>query len=84
MNGELAVIGLPDPLWGETVHVVVAPKDGRTLNAEAFLAWARDRLPTDRRPRSVDVVEELPKSHYGKILRRELRDHYRQRRLEPV
>ena len=82
--GELAVIGLPDPLWGETVHAVVAPKDGRTLSAEAFLAWARDRLPTDRRPRSVDVVEDLPKSHYGKILRRELRDHYRQRRLEPV
>ncbi|PWC54641.1 AMP-binding protein [Azospirillum sp. TSO22-1] len=81
---ELAVIGLPDPLWGETVHVVVSAREGRTFDPAAFLAWARDRLPTDRRPRSVDVVEELPKSHYGKILRRELRDHYRRRRLEPV
>ena len=79
---ELAVIGLPDPLWGETVHAVVSVKKGRVLDPAAFLAWARDRLPTDRRPRSVDVVEDLPKSHYGKILRRDLREHYRQRRLE--
>ena len=40
---------------------------------------AHERLPTDRRPRSVDIVEALPKNHYGKILRREIRDAARAR-----
>ncbi len=70
---ELSVIGRPDPLWGETVHAVVVPRPGAAFDPDAFLAWARERLPTDRRPRSVDVVAELPKSHYGKILKREVR-----------
>jgi acyl-CoA synthetase (AMP-forming)/AMP-acid ligase II len=71
---ELVVVGKPDPLWGETVHAVVVPRPQTTFDADGFLAWARAALPTDRRPRSLDVVGALPKSSYGKILRREVRD----------
>ncbi|MEN9314198.1 MAG: hypothetical protein RIS35_591 [Pseudomonadota bacterium] len=76
---EACVVGLPSELWGETIHAVVVARPGAALEAEAFLRWAHDRLPTDRRPRSVDLVEALPKNHYGKILRREIRDEARAR-----
>jgi len=73
------VIGLESELWGETVHAVVVPRPGVALEAASILGWTHERLPTDRRPRSVDVVAALPKNHYGKILRREIRDEARAR-----
>ena len=75
---EACVVGLPDALWGETVHLVAVRRPGSEITEEGLVAWARERLPTDRRLRSVAFVEELPKSHYGKILRREVRDAARE------
>ena len=74
---EACVVGLPDSLWGETVHLVAVRRPGSELTEESLVEWARERLPTDRRLRSVEFVEELPKSHYGKILRRDVRDSAR-------
>jgi len=76
---EACVVGVESALWGETIHAVVVPRPGVALAPETFLGWAHERLPTDRRPRSVDIVEALPKNHYGKILRREIRDAARAR-----
>ena len=81
---ECVVLGIPDERWGEAVHAMAILRPGRTPEPDAFLAWARERLSTDRRPRSVEFVAELPKSNYGKILRRELRERFwqgRQRRI---
>ena len=76
---EACVVGLENELWGETIHAVVVARPGTALDRESFLQWAHEQLPTDRRPRSVDFVEALPKNHYGKILRREIRDEARAR-----
>ncbi len=76
---EACVVGLESALWGETIHAVVVPRPGAGLDPEGLLRWSHAQLPTDRRPRSVDFVEALPKNHYGKILRREIRDEARAR-----
>ena len=81
---ECVALGIPDDRWGEVVHAIVIARPGRTPDADAFLAWARDRLSTDRRPRSVEFVAELPKSNYGKILRRELRERFWQGRKRRI
>ena len=67
-----AVVGLPDDTWGDRVHAVISGRPG--LDADAVLAEARDRLAGFKRPRSIEVWDELPKSAANKILRREVRD----------
>jgi acyl-CoA synthetase (AMP-forming)/AMP-acid ligase II len=69
---EAAVIGLPDEKWGDRVHAVVAGRN--TLDSRALLAFAADRLPGFKRPKSIDIWPELPKSAANKILRRSIRD----------
>lgn len=69
---EVAVIGLPDEIWGDRVHAVVSGRAG--LDPEKILAHAKARLAGHKRPKGVDVWESLPKSGAGKILRRKVRD----------
>jgi acyl-CoA synthetase (AMP-forming)/AMP-acid ligase II len=73
---EAAVIGIPDDTWGETVRAVVTLRPGCAATEAEILAWCRDRMAGYKRPRSAEFVTELPKSAYGKILRREVRDRY--------
>ena len=70
---ECVAFGVPNDKWGETVHALAIPRTGHEINEEEFLEWCKDRLPNDKRPRSMGVVDHLPKSAYGKILRREIR-----------
>ncbi|WP_122818853.1 class I adenylate-forming enzyme family protein [Nocardioides pantholopis] len=71
---EAAVVGVPDEYRGESVKAYVALQPGATLRAEELVDWARERLAAYKYPRSVEFLEELPKTTTGKILRRTLRD----------
>ncbi|KQS68634.1 class I adenylate-forming enzyme family protein [Modestobacter sp. Leaf380] len=70
---EVAVVGIPDEVRGETVKAYVSPKPGATIDPEEVIAWSRERMAAYKYPRYVEVVDELPKTTTGKILRRELR-----------
>ena len=70
---EVAVIGVPDERWGETVKALVVPRPGARPTAEELIAFARERLAGYKLPRSVDFVDELPRTPTGKVLKRELR-----------
>jgi long-chain acyl-CoA synthetase len=71
---EAAVVGVPDPYRGETVAAFVALRPGHAVDADALLAHCRARLAAYKRPRTIELRAELPKTTSGKILRRELRD----------
>ncbi|MGQ0466238.1 MAG: AMP-binding protein [Sporichthyaceae bacterium] len=72
---EAAVVGIPDEKWGEAVHAVLVAADP-LLDAGAVLAYAREHLAGYKRPKSVEFVDALPKTSYGKVAKRELRAPY--------
>jgi acyl-CoA synthetase (AMP-forming)/AMP-acid ligase II len=70
---EVAVIGRPDPVWGEAVHAVVRTATGAQVSAEEIIAFCRDRLAHFKCPKSVEFSGPLPRTTTGKVLKRELR-----------
>jgi fatty-acyl-CoA synthase len=70
---EAAVVGVPDPEWGEHGRAFVVPLR-RPLDTDALLAWARERLARYKLPKEVIVVDELPRTASGKIQKHRLRD----------
>jgi len=71
---EVAVVGLPDEHSGEEVVAAVVPSNGTSVDEEALEAFARETLTPYKVPRQFFVVDELPKSLIGKVLRRKVRD----------
>ena len=71
---EAAVVGMPDAYRGETVVAYVSLKPGRTATEEELIAFTKERLAAYKYPRSVYVIDDLPKTQTGKIRRRELRE----------
>ena len=73
---DAAAIGVPHETWGETVKAVVVLRAGATATEDEIIEFCRGRLGGFERPRSVDLVSELPRNHTGKVLRRVLREPY--------
>lgn len=73
---EVAVIGLPDPKWGETGCAVVALKDGHALTIEDIAAHCANRLAKFKIPVRLELVDALPRNATGKVLKFELRAQY--------
>ena len=71
---EVSVVGLPRPGGGEDVVAAVVPIPGTTIDPEPLLAFARTHLTAYKVPRRVVVLDSLPRSLIGKVLRREIRD----------
>lgn len=76
---ELAVIGIPHPDWGETVHLVLVPESTAVIGLADVESFCQGRLAKYKRPRSMEVVDALPKTQTGKILRRVLKEERRDR-----
>jgi long-chain acyl-CoA synthetase len=70
---EAAVVGVPDAYRGETVKAFVALKPGAAATPAELIAYCRDNMAAYKYPRSVELIDELPKTATGKVLRRELR-----------
>jgi acyl-CoA synthetase (AMP-forming)/AMP-acid ligase II len=70
---EVAVIGRPDPTWGEAVHAVIRLTDGADATGEEIIGWCRDRLAHFKCPKTVEFTGPLPRTTTGKVLKRELR-----------
>ncbi len=73
---EAAVAGVPSERWGETPAAWVVPREGAAVDAEALRAWANERLGKTQRIAFLDVIDGLPRSAIGKVLKRELRDRF--------
>jgi long-chain acyl-CoA synthetase len=71
---EVSVVGLPRPGGGEDVVAAVVPIPGTPIDPDALLAFAREQLTAYKVPRRVVVLDSLPRSLIGKVLRREIRD----------
>jgi acyl-CoA synthetase (AMP-forming)/AMP-acid ligase II len=75
---ECAVIGVPDVEWGEKVMAVVVAKPGKQLTAEDIIQFCKARMASFKAPELIEFVSELPRNPMGKILKKDLRERYRE------
>jgi acyl-CoA synthetase (AMP-forming)/AMP-acid ligase II len=73
---ECAVIGVPSERWGEEVKAIVALRKGMTATSEEIIDYCVEHLGGFKKPKSVEIRDELPKNPVGKIMKKELREKY--------
>lgn len=71
---EVAVVGAPDPEWGEVVVAFVALRPGLSVSTEELDTLCLEHIARFKRPKRYEMVAALPKNNYGKVLKRELRE----------
>ncbi len=80
---EVSVVGIPEPEWGELVTAVVVPVAGAEISEHMLKEHCAALLSPHKRPKLIQIVGELPKSHYGKVQRAKVRagatEHYSKR-----
>jgi acyl-CoA synthetase (AMP-forming)/AMP-acid ligase II len=81
---EVAVVGVPDEQWGEAVKAFVALRPGSSADPGELVAFCREQLAAFKTPRTVEIVDALPRNPTGKILKRDLRAPYWQGRERSV
>lgn len=73
---QVAVIGIPDEKWGEAVTAIVVPTESEAIDEDDIKSFANEKLADYKRPKTVEFREELPKTPYGKIDKKALREPY--------
>lgn len=82
---QVAIIGIPDERWGEAVHAIIVTADGAPLDKDAILSHCRGLLANYKLPRSIEFrTEPMPLSGAGKVLKRQLRKPYWDKKTEGV
>jgi fatty-acyl-CoA synthase/long-chain acyl-CoA synthetase len=81
---DAAVFGIPDDEWGEAVHAVVATYDGGPVDEDDVRAFCREHLAGYKVPRSLERIDEIPRSASGKIQKRQLREPHWEGRTSRV
>ncbi|MBS2008544.1 MAG: long-chain-fatty-acid--CoA ligase [Cyanobacteria bacterium SZAS TMP-1] len=81
---ECAVFGIPDDRWGEIVKATLVLRPGMTLTSTEVITFVKERLAHYKAPREVEIVDEMPKTGSGKILKKVLRDKHWDSRVKRV
>jgi len=71
---EGVTIGVPDEMFGEEVKSFVVAKDGMSVTPQEVIAHCQKHLPKTKTPKYVEILEDIPKTHSGKLLRKKLRE----------
>lgn len=73
---DCAVVGVPDDKWGEAVTAVVELKPGANVVADELIALCKEQLGSIKAPKSIEIWPLLPRSNVGKVLKKDIREHY--------
>ena len=78
---DVAVIGIPDIVWGEKILAVVVPKKNCCISDKEIIEYCHDHLSSFKKPEKVILVNNLPTNHLGKVLKNTLRDKFSQNKI---
>jgi len=73
---DVAVLGVPDKQWGQTVKAIIAPQKGEELTEDEVLTHVKQHLASFKKPRIIEFVSELPKGSTGKLDRKKIKEIY--------
>ncbi len=73
---EVAVIAVPDDLWGEAVKAMVVLRPGAHASEEEIIQFCKENLGSYKKPKSVEFIKEIPKTAYHKVDRKALKEPF--------